>query len=73
MTLLFYVNNQTLSLHESQKNIKVVADSKNYLKVHFMFQTEEWEKGALLYALFTHKGKTYKKYLGTTPKEIRNK
>lgn len=64
MTLLFYVNNQTLSLHDSQKNIKVVADSKNYLKVRFMFQTEEWEKDAMLYALFTHKGKTYKKYLG---------
>ena len=29
-----------------------------------MFQTSEWKKGDLLYALFTHKGKTYKKILG---------
>lgn len=64
MTLLFYVNNQTLSLSEAQKNIKIVADSKNYLKVCFMFQTSEWKAGKLLYALFTHNGKTYKKYLG---------
>lgn len=64
MTLLFYVNNQTLSLNPTQINTKVVADSKNYLKVQFMFQTSEWKKGDLLYALFTHKGKTYKKFLG---------
>ena len=64
MTLLFYVNNQTLSLNPTQINTKVVADSKNYLKVQFMFQTSEWKKGDLLYALFTHKGKTYKKILG---------
>ena len=64
MTLLFYVNNQTLSLNPAQTNTKVVADSKNYLKVQFMFQTSEWKKDNLLYALFTHKGKTYKKILG---------
>ena len=37
MTLLFYVNNQTLSLNPAQKNIKIVADSKNYLKTRFIF------------------------------------
>lgn len=64
MTLQFYVNNQTLSLNPTQANIKIVADSKNYLKAQFMFQTSEWKKGALLYALFSHQGKTYKKFLG---------
>ena len=64
MTLLFYVNNQTLSLNPTQTKTKIVADSRNYLKVQFMFQTSEWKKGDLLYALFTHKGKTYKKILG---------
>lgn len=67
MTLLLYVNNQTLSLSPTQKNVKIVADSKNYLKVRFIFQTTEWRKGDLLYALFTYKGKTYKKYLGVEP------
>jgi hypothetical protein len=37
MTLLLYVNNQTLSLSPTQKNVKIVADSKNYLKVRFIF------------------------------------
>lgn len=67
MTLLFYVNNQTLSLGFTSVNTKVVADSKNYLKAQFVFQTSEWKKGNLLYALFTHKGKTYKKILGVEP------
>lgn len=64
MTLSFYVNNQILSLNPTQANVKVVADSRNYLKVQFMFQTSDWKKGDLLYALFTYKGKTYKKILG---------
>lgn len=64
MTLLFYVNNQFLSLNPTQTDVKIIADSKNYLKVQFMFQTSEWKKGNLLYALFTHNGKTYKKFLG---------
>lgn len=64
MTLLFYVNNQTLSQSQSQRSTKVVADSKNYLKARFIFQTAEWNQGRLLYALFTYKGKTYKKILG---------
>lgn len=64
MTLLFYVNNQTLSLAPGQENIEIVADSKNYLKVKFVFQTKEWKTSALKYALFSQGGKTYKKYLG---------
>ena len=67
MTLQFYVNNQTLSLNPAQKNIKIVADSKNYLKARFIFQTSEWTRGVLRYALFTHNGKTYKKILGIEP------
>ena len=64
MTLLFQVNNQNLSLNPGQANVKVVADSRNYLKVQFVFQTADWKKGDLLYALFTNNGKTYKKFLG---------
>ena len=67
MTLQFYVNNQTLSLNPAQKDIKIVADSKNYLKARFIFQTSEWTRGLLRYALFTHNGKTYKKILGIEP------
>lgn len=67
MTLQFYVNNQTLSLNPAQKNIKIVADSRNYLKARFVFQTSEWTRGVLRYALFTHNGKTYKKILGIEP------
>lgn len=67
MTLQFYVNNQTLSINPAQKNIKIVADSKNYLKARFIFQTLEWTRGVLRYALFTHNGKTYKKILGIEP------
>lgn len=64
MTLLFYVNNQSLSLNPVQKDIEIIADSKNYLKVKFLFQTSDWKGNKIKYALFTHKGKTYKKYLG---------
>ena len=64
MILKFSVNNQTLSLSPSQKNLKLVADSRNYLVTKFLLQTEEWKKGDLIYALFTHNGKTYKQILG---------
>lgn len=64
MTLLFYVNNQTLSLSPAQQNIKVASDSKNYLKAKFIFQTLDWETDKAKYVLFSHNGKTYKKYLG---------
>ena len=67
MVLLFYVNNQTLSLNPAQKDVKVVADSKNYLKARFIFQTSEWTRGVVRYALFSHNGKTYKKILGIEP------
>ena len=64
MTLLFYVNNQSLSISPAQENIKVASDSKNYLKAKFVFQTKDWKTGLPQYALFTQNGKTYKKYLG---------
>lgn len=37
MTLQFYVNNQVLSLNPAQRNVKIAADSKNYLKARFTF------------------------------------
>lgn len=64
MKLNFSVNNQTLSLSPAQKNLKLVADSRNYLVTKFLLQTGEWKKGDLIYALFTHNGKTYKQILG---------
>ena len=64
MTLIFYVNNQSLSLSPAQQNIEVVSDSKNYLKARFIFQTKDWQTDKPKYALFTHNGQTYKKYLG---------
>ena len=64
MTLIFYVNNQSLSLSPAQQNIEVVSDSKNYLKAKFIFQTTDWVTDKPKYALFSHNGKTYKKYLG---------
>lgn len=64
MILKFSVNNQTLSLSPSQRNLKLVADSRNYLTTKFLLQTEEWKKGDLIYALFTYNGKTYKQILG---------
>lgn len=67
MTLQFNVNNQTLSLNPAQRNIKVVADSKNYLKARFVFQTSEWTRGVVRFALFTYKGRAYKKILGIEP------
>ena len=63
MTLLFYVNNQSLSISPTQENIKVASDSKNYLKAKFVFQTKDWKTGLPQYVL-TQNGKTYKKYLG---------
>jgi hypothetical protein len=64
MKLLFYVNNQTLSLNPAQSNIEIASDSKNYLIAKFVFQTSDWRTDKPKYALFSHNGKTYKKYLG---------
>ena len=64
MKLLFYVNHQSLSLNPAQQNIEIVSDSKNYLVAKFVFQTSDWNTDKPKYALFTHNGKTYKKYLG---------
>ena len=63
MTLDFIVNNQTLTKHKNQTGKRVVADSKNYLKAAFHFQSPEW-KDQICYALFTLHGQTYKKVLG---------
>lgn len=63
MTLDFIVNRQFLAKHRNQINQKIVADSRNYLKAKFHFQSEEWD-GQICYALFTLQGKTYKKILG---------
>ena len=67
MTLQFYVKNQAHSLNPAQKEVKIASDSKNYLKARFIFQTSEWTRGVLRYALFTHNGQTYKKILGIEP------
>lgn len=64
MTLSFFVNNQSLSLGFSQQDIEIMSDSKNYLKTKFIFQTNDWKTNRPKYALFSYKGKTYKKYLG---------
>ena len=64
MTLNFIVNHQLLTLNPAQKNITIAADSCNYLKAKFIYQTQEWINGKMHYALFTYKDKTYKKYLG---------
>ena len=64
MTLIFYVNKQSLSLRPVQINTKVVADSKNYLKAQFVFQSSDWKESKIQYVLFSHNGKTYKKILG---------
>lgn len=63
MTLDFIVNNQTLTKHKNQISQKVVADSRNYLKARFHFQSLEWQD-QICYALFTYNGQTYKKILG---------
>jgi hypothetical protein len=52
MTLDFIVNRQFLTKHRNQINQKIVADSRNYLKAKFHFQSEEWD-GQICYALFT--------------------
>ena len=64
MTLEFVVKNQTLTKHRNQENLKVVADSRNYLKAKFNFQTKEW-RDQVCYALFTYQGQTYKMILGS--------
>ena len=64
MTLIFNVNKQTLSLKSTCSNLKVVADSKNYLKAQFVFQSSDWKESSIQYVLFSYNGKTYKKILG---------
>lgn len=64
MTLQFHVNHQSLSLIPTQKNIKVAAHSRNYLKAKFTFQTPDWRNSHERYALFEQGGRTYKRKLG---------
>lgn len=63
MKLNFTVENQILLSAPENENVKVVADSKNYLIAHFDFKTEEW-KDTIVYALFTAGKNTYKMILG---------
>lgn len=63
MTLEFIVNKQSLTKHKSQNDLKVVADSKNYLVARFHLQSDDW-KNQICYALFTYQGQTWKKILG---------
>ena len=64
MTLSFSVRNQTLTKLFNQNNVKIVADSKNYLIVKFNFISSDWND-KVKFALFTSGGKTYKKILGS--------
>lgn len=64
MTLSFYVKNQSLTCSPNMENVTIASDSKNYLKAKFIFQTKDWKTDRPKYALFSHNGKTYKKYLG---------
>lgn len=63
MTLDFIVNGQNLTKHKNQNSQKIVADSRNYLKAVFHFQSDEWQN-QICYALFTIQGNTYKMILG---------
>ena len=60
--LILNIKNQLLSLEPLQEEEKIIANSRNYLKMIVNFPSE-WQD-TLNYALFTHRGKTYKKYLG---------
>lgn len=64
MTLVFYANNQNLSLTPSQKGLTIASHSKKYLVAKFIPQSLDWKKESLIYVLFRQNGKTYKKYLG---------
>ena len=56
------ITNQLLSMVPLKEEEKIIADSRNYLKMCVNFPAEWCE--TLNFALFTHKGKTYKKYFG---------
>ena len=64
MILQFEVINQRLTRSRAHIEESVVADSKNYLIAKFNFRTEDW-KTSKIWAIFTHKGKSYKRLLGT--------
>ena len=64
MILNFTIKGQILSQDVGQKDLRLVADSKKYLVTKIAFESDEWKSGKLVYVLFSHKGKTYKKILG---------
>jgi hypothetical protein len=64
MILNFTIKGQILSQDRAQQSLRLVADSKKYLVAKVAFESEEWKRGRLVYVLFTHKGKTYKRILG---------
>lgn len=64
MILNFTIKGQILSQDAGQKDLRLVADSKKYLVAKIAFESDEWKSGKLVYVLFSHKGKTYKKILG---------
>lgn len=63
MIVNFEVINDKITQTRAHLNKKITADSKNYLIADFNFRTEEWI-GKPVWALFTYKGKTYKRLLG---------
>ena len=63
MKIQFEVINQTLTRSKAHLNEKVIADSKNYLVANFNFRTEDWN-GLEIWAIFTHKGQSFKRLLG---------
>ena len=65
MILNFTIKNQILSQERAQQSLNLVADSKKYLVAKFSFLSDEWKSGKLVYVLFTHKNKTYKRILGS--------
>lgn len=60
--IILNITNQLLSMVPLKEEEKIIADSRNYLKMCVNFPAEWCE--TLNFALFTHKGKTYKKYFG---------
>lgn len=64
MKIQFEVINQKLTRAKAHLDEKVVADSKNYLVANFNFRTEDWT-GLKVWAIFTYKGKSYKRLLGS--------
>lgn len=63
MNLKLVVMDQQLISPSITSKAKIVADSRNYLKITFDYRSEEWKTGKV-WALFTYQGKTYKQLVG---------